>query len=125
MAYFLDSIKFIAGSVKYGTTDKIELRADLVEYINEINFEKVKEYLEAKFGQVGYCCSVDRRLYTTIYGQGRRIKMKIKKLNSGQKHRLRESTWHSFSPTEEFSLNKIEVCKLCIHIFTKILFFSA
>ena len=58
MAYFLDSIKFIAGSVKYGTTDKIELRADLVEYINEINFEKAKEYLEAKFRESGYCCIV-------------------------------------------------------------------
>ena len=90
----------------------VKLRADLVEYINEINYETAKEFLEKKSMEVGYHCVVDRRFYTMIYGQGRRIKIKLKKLNSGQKHHLRENTWHSFSPTEVFSIHKNEVCTL-------------
>ena len=85
-SYYLNSIKFINGSMKNDTTSKIELRADLVEFINEVNFEAAKKFLEGKFKEVGYCCVVDRRLYTIIYGQGRRIKSKIKKMNSSQKH---------------------------------------
>ena len=111
-SYYLNSIKFINGSMKNNTTSKIEFRADLVEYINEVNFEAAKKFLEGKFKEVGYCCVVDQRLYTIIYGQGRRIKSKIKKMNSSQKHHLRENTWHAFTPTKDFTLVSNEVFTL-------------
>ena len=54
VSYYLNSIiRFINASAKHESHCKVELRADLVEYINEINYEKAKEFLEKKFIKVG------------------------------------------------------------------------
>ena len=45
VSYYLNSIRFINASAKHETHCKVELRADLVEYINEIREFSEKELI--------------------------------------------------------------------------------
>ena len=126
MAY-LHSIKFLPSSNKFSTEDKIELRADLVEYISTLGFEEAKKYLEGNFKTLGYICEVDYRFYNSVAATGRRIKQNLKGKNSKQRCKIREK-WHQFRNEKEVLLVKedltVSFYLLCFASFFKPFFLS-